>query len=86
MTWSITASGSRDEVNRAVNDAKHPQDDQATLDAIQFEKARAAILDELDDYPESTSVSVHCTGHAPNEGDPGYRSLSMSISGSIPGR
>jgi hypothetical protein len=80
MTWNITASGTRAEVGRAVCDASHPQEDRATPDAIQFEKTKSAILDELDDYPEEASVSVHCTGHAPPDGNAGYRALSMSIS------
>ncbi len=86
MTWNITAAGIPAEVNRAVNEAKHPQEDQATPDAIQFEKARSAILDELDDFPENALVSVQCSGHAPLDGEAGYRSVSMSISGAISGR
>lgn len=73
------------EVVRRVNEAKHPSEDRPSPDVIQFEKVRDAVIDELEDYPESALVSVHCTGHAPEVDATGYRSISISISGAISG-
>lgn len=73
MTWSISASGKRDDVIAQLKATTPPHDDAA--DHGQFVAARALMLDELVAAPIDSAASVSASGHA----DETTRYVSMSI-------
>ncbi len=78
MTWSFSASGTKEECQARLEAGKPPED---AANAHQFEVAMAVIKDELTHYGDgSKEMSISASGHAPGN-DGGDRSFSLWISG-----
>ena len=75
MTWSLNANGSKREAIDQVNAITGPGE--GAHDVEQFARAKAHVLAELADAPDSAVCSVSGSGHRGAEGE-SYQSLSLS--------
>lgn len=75
MTWSISCSGSREEVLKSIAETKVP-DDSSPAQVAQFEAAQLYLTAEVEARGEGSTCYVSASGHA----DPERSSLSFSVS------
>ncbi len=75
MTWSINATGTKQEAIDQVTANAGPSE--GSHDVDQFARAKAHVLAELADAPEAAVCSVSGSGHRGASGE-SYQSLSLS--------
>lgn len=85
MTWSISASGSKDEAKAQLAQAKvNPESQEAAVHQSALDFAKVAVDAALD----GSQVSISASGHSDKASEPGGQSqrsyASISFSASMP--